>query len=197
MPFPGRPFISFVSRAIQHKRTGDQSQPETSEEPVRGAEEATEDELDALAADVFGTSEPSQDNDAEQAAPPDSWKQGEASNTSTDRMEYEAADNASESASPQLSQAHLDYHSKPEDELITETQGSPEGQAESTQVAPPAPLSVQDRISEAVEDIFQKKVEGDPLVKALLETHGGVDLRKLAAELGEFATSIGASKHRN
>ena len=80
---------------------------------------------------------------------------------------------------------------------MTETEGSPEDPDKSTRVAPPAPLNVQGRISEAIEDIFQKKVEGDPLVKALLETHGGVDLRKLAVELGEFATSIGASKHRN
>ncbi len=196
MNFPGRPFQSNKSPAIQSEHAGDPSQPETSGGPVQGAE-APEDELDVLTADVSGAIEPPQDDNREQAAPPDSSKQGEASNTSTDRMEHEAADNASESASPQLSQAHLDYHSKPEDELITETQGSPEGQAESTQVAPPAPLSVQDRISEAVEDIFQKKVEGDPLVKALLETHGEVDLRKLAAELGEFATNMGASKNRN
>ena len=196
MNFPGRPFQSNKSPAIQSEDAGDPSQPETSGGPVQGAE-APEDELDVLTADVSGAIEPPQDDNREQAAPPKSSKQGEASNTSTDRMEYEAADNTAESASPQLSQAHVDYHSKPEDELMTETQGSPEDQAESTQVAPPAPLNVQDRISEAVEDIFQKKVEGDPLVKALLETHGEVDLRKLAAELGEFATNIGASKRRN
>ena len=196
MNFPGRPFQSNKSPAIQSEQAGDPSQPETSGGTVQGAE-APEDELDVLTADVSGAIEPPQDDNREQAALPDSSKQGEASNTSTDRMEYEAADNASESASPRLSQAHLDYHSKPEGELITETQESPEDAAESTPVAPPAPLNVQDRISEAVEDIFQKKVEGDPLVKALLETHGGVDLRKLATELGEFATNIGASKHRN
>ena len=196
MNFPRRPSLSNKSPEIQGERAGDLSQPETSGEPVQSAE-AAEDELDVLTADVSGAIEPPQDDDREQAAPPGSSEQGEASNTSTDRMESEAADNTAESASPQLSQAHVDYHSKPEDELMTETQGSPEDQAESTQVAPPAPLNVQDRISEAVEDIFQKKVEGDPLVKALLETHGGVDLRKLAAELGEFATNIGASKRRN
>ncbi len=196
MNFPGRPFQSNKSPAIQSEHAGDPSQPETSGGPVQGAE-APEDELDVLTADVSGAIEPPQDDNREQAAPPGSSEQGEASNTSTDRMKYDVARNTSESASPQLSQAHVDYHSKPEDQPITETQGSPEGQAESTQVAPPAPLSVQDRISEAVEDIFQKKVEGDPLVKALLETHGGVDLRKLAAELGEFAANIGASKHRN
>ena len=196
MNFPGRPFLSNKSPAIQSESAGDPSQPETSRGPVQGAE-APEDELDVLTADVSGAIEPPQDDNREQAAPPDSSKQGETSNTSTDRMEYEAAHNTSESASPQLSQAHIDYHSKPEDELLTETQGSPEDQAESTQVAPPAPLDVQGRIAEAVEDIFQKKVEGDPLVKALLDIHGGVDLRKLAAELGEFATNIGASKHRN
>jgi len=52
------------------KRTGDPSQPETSEGPVRGAEEATEDEFNAVAVDVFGTGEPPQDGDAEQAASP-------------------------------------------------------------------------------------------------------------------------------
>ena len=196
MNIPGRPFLSKRSPAIQGERAGDPSQPETSGEPVQGAE-AAEDELDVLTADVSGAIEPPQDDNREQAAPPGSSEQGEASNTSTDSMEYDVARNTSESASPQLSQAHVDYHSKPEDELMTETEGSTEDPDKSTRVAPPAPLDVQDRISDAIEDIFQKKVEGDPLVKALLETHGGVDLRKLAAELGEFATSIGASKHRN
>ncbi len=196
MNFPGRPFQSNKSPAIQSEHAGDPSQPETSGGPVQGAE-APEDELDVLTADVSDAIEPPQDDNREQAVPPGSSEQGEASNTSTDRMEYEAADNTSDSASPQLSQAHADYHSKPEDELVTETQGTPEDQAESTRVAAPAPLSVQDRVSEAVEDIFQKKVVGDPLVKALLEIHSGVDLRKLAVELGEFATNIGARKHRN
>ena len=63
MNFPGR------------KRTGDPSQRETSEGPVPGAEEG----FDALAADLFGTSEPSQDSDAEQAASPHSSGEGEAS----------------------------------------------------------------------------------------------------------------------
>jgi len=196
MNFPARPFQSNKSPAIQSEHAGDPSQPETSGGPVQGAE-APEDELDVLTADVSDAIEPPQDDNREQAVPPGSSEQGESSNTSTDRMEHDVASNTSESTSPQLSQAHADYHSKPEDELVTETQGSPEDPAESTPVAPPAPLDVQDRISEAVEDIFQKKVEGDPLVKALLEIHGSVDLRKLADELGEFATNIGASKHRN
>ena len=189
MPFPGRPSKS--------KHTGDPSQSETSGGPVRGADEDTEDELDALAADVFGVSEPSQDNNVEQPAPSDSSEEGAASNATLDRREGEAAHRSPETSSPPLSQAHIDYHSKPEDELTTETQGSPENPADSSRGASPDLLNVQEAISEAVDDIFQKKVVGDPLVKALIEMHGGVDLRKLAAELGEFATNIGASKRRN
>ena len=195
MPFPRQPFKS--------KDTGDPSQPETSGGPVRGAEEATENPLDALARDVFATSEPSQDNDGEQAASPGSSEEGEASTrlplggASSDRREGEAAHGSPERSSPPLSQAHIDYHSKPEDQLMTETQGLPENLGDSPREASPNLISVQDKISETIEDIFQKKVVGDPMVKSLLEVHGAVDLRKLAAELAEFATSIGASKHQN
>ncbi len=58
-------------------------------------------------------------------------------------------------------------------------------------------MSVEDRLNESLKDIFQKKVVSDPLMKALLEIHGEVDIRKLAAELGEFSTNIGARKRRN
>ena len=58
-------------------------------------------------------------------------------------------------------------------------------------------MSVEDRLNESLKDIFQKKVVSDPLMKALLEIHGEVDIRNLAAELGEFSTNIGARKRRN
>ena len=194
MPFPRQPFKS--------KDTGDPSQPETSGGPVRGAEEATENPLDALARDVFATSGPSQDNDGEQAASPGSSEEGEAStrhplgSASSDRGEGEAAHGSPERSSPPLSQAHIDYHSKPEhqlttpeDQLTTETQESTENLADSPEASP--------NLLNVIEDIFQKKVVGDPLVQSLLELHGAVDVRKLAAELAKFATDIGASKHRN
>jgi len=202
MPFPRRSFISNMSRAIQSKRIGDPSQPETSEEPGQIAEEAAEDELDALTADVFGAREPSQDSDAEQAFSPHSSEEGEAStrpplgSESSDRRETEAASGSPESSSPSLSPAHIDYHAKPEEQLTAESQGLPEDPANSPREASPDLMSVEDKLSESLKDIFQKKVVSDPLMKALLEIHGDVDIRRLAAELGEFATNIGAGKHR-
>lgn len=195
--------MSFPVHPFKGKRTGEPSQPETSGEPVGGAEEATENQLDALAEDVVGTSEPSQDNDAEQAPSAGSSEEGEAStrfpvgSPSLDRREGEAAPGSPETSSPPLSQAHIDYHSKPEDQITTETQeGSHENLADSPQGASPDLIRVQDTISDVIDDIFQKKVVGNPLVKSLLEMHGEVDLRKLATELGEFAINIGASKPR-
>ena len=202
MAFFKRKFISSEDRAIQGKQTGDPSQPETSEGPVLGAEEATEDKLDTLAADVFGTGEPSQHNDTEQAASPGSSEEGEAStrfplgSESLEGREGEAAYGSSETSSPPLSPAHIDYHAGPEDQLKTETQGLPEGLADSPREASSGLINVQDRISETLKDIFDKKVEKDPLLKALLEIHGEVDLRKLAAELGDFAVDIGARKRQ-
>ena len=193
MPLPGR----------KSKRTGDPSQPETSEQPVRSPEEGTDDEFEALAADVFGISKLSQDSDAEQAASPHSSEEGEASTSlprgseSLDRRESQAANGSPESSSPPLSPAHVDYHAKPEDQLTTESQGLPEDLADSPGKASLDLMSVEDRLTESLKDIFQKKVVKDPLMKALLEIHGEVDIRKLASELGEFAADIGASKHRN
>ncbi len=90
----------------------------------------------------------------------------------------------------------MDYHTKPADQLTTESQGLPEDPAGSPREASPGFMSVEDKLSETLSDIFQKKVVQDPLMKALLEIHGEVDIRKLAAELGEFAADIGASKDR-
>ena len=173
------------------KRTG---QPENSERPVPGAEEATEDELDAQAADVLVTN-PSQDSDAEQAASPQSSEEGEASTHLP--LGSEAASASPESSSPQLSPAHIEYHAKPEDQVTAETQGLLEGGAGGPPKASPKPMSVEDKLNESLRDIFQKKVVSDPLMKALLEIHGEVDIRNLAAELGEFSTNIGARKRRN
>jgi len=111
--------------------------------------------------------------------------------------ESEAAHGSPESSSPTLSPAHIDYHAKPEDQLTTETQGVPEDLSGSSRDALSDLMSVEDKLSETLNEIFQKKVVKDPLMKALLEIHGEVDVRKLAAELGEFATDIGASKDRN
>ncbi len=191
MHFPGR------------KRTGDPSQRETSEGPVRGAEEAAEEGFDALAADLFSTSEPSQDSDAEQAASPRSSGEGEASTSlplgseSLDPRESEAANGSPGSSSPPLSPAHMDYHAKLEDQSTAESQGLPGDLAGGPREASSGFMSVEDKLSETLNDIFQKKVVHDPLMKALLEIHGEVDILKLATELGEFASDIGASKDRN
>ena len=58
------------------------------------------------------------------------------------------------------------------------------------------PLNVQDRLSATLEDIFHKKVVTDPLLKALLEKHGDVDLKELASELNEFSNGLGANKRK-
>ena len=193
MHFPGR----------KSQRTGDPAQPETSKGPIRGADEATEDEFDALASDVFGTSAPSQDNDGEQAASPDSSEEVEAStrippgSESLDSIEDKTANGSPETSSPSLSRAPIDYDAESEDQSTTETKELPEDQASAPRVASSNVINVQDRISETLEDIFQKKVVTNPLLKALLEMHDTVDLRELAAELGEFAINIGASKRRN
>ena len=55
---------------------------------------------------------------------------------------------------------------------------------------------MQDRLSETLEDIFHKKVVTDPLLKALLEKHGDVDLKQLASELNEFSTGLGANQRQ-
>ncbi len=176
-------------------------QSETSERPVPGADEAAGNELDALAADVFVTN-PSQDSDAEQAASPQSSEEGEAStrlplgSEPLDQRESEAASGSPESASPPLSPAHIEYHAKPEDHTTAETQGLAENAAGSPPKAAPKPMSVEDKLNESLKDIFQKKVVSDPLMKALLEIHGEVDIRQLATDLGEFANNIGAKKHR-
>jgi len=182
------------------RRNGDPPQPEPSEEPDRGAEEAAE---AALAADLFGGSKPSQDSDGEQAVSPQSSEDGERStrlpleSESLDRGESDAANGSPESSSPQLSPAHMDYHAKPEDQPTAESQEPPENPSDSQGESLSDIMSVEDRITENLKDIFQKKVVKDPLLQALLDIHGDVDIRTLAAELGEFATDIGARDHRD
>ena len=94
----------------------------------------------------------------------------------------------------QLSQAHIDYHTKTGDSSTPGTPGKPgendEGQAGESS----GPLNVQDRLSATLEDIFHKKVVTDPLLKALLKKHGDVDLKQLASELNEFSNGLGANQ---
>jgi len=94
----------------------------------------------------------------------------------------------------QLSQAHIDYHSKPEDPSTLGTSARP-GEGDGGQSSgSPGPLNVQDRLASTLEDIFHKKVVTNPLVKALLEKHGNVDLRQLASELNEFSNGLKANQ---
>lgn len=231
MALPGRQFISIMFRGTHRDRTGDASQHAISDGPVGGVEEATLDELDGIAVDVFASSEPSQENDdaeqaeshgsgdvvsakepaqdkyAEQADSPESPEDREASNRpplesdSLGRTEGEAARDSIESPSPSLSKAPIEYDVNTEDQLTTETQGLPEDLPNSPDNSPredsPPPISVQDRLSETLQSIFHKKKAKDPFLQALLDLHGEVDLSQLAAELGEFAKNIGASKDRN
>ena len=97
----------------------------------------------------------------------------------------------------QLSQAHSDYHAKTEDPTALGTSGRAGGQAGGDSSGSQSSLNVQDRLASTLEDIFHKKVVTDPLVKALLDKHGDVDLKQLASELSEFSNGIGANQREN
>ena len=53
--------------------------------------------------------------------------------------------------------------------LLQSNKGLPEDPANSPREASPDLMSVEEKLSESLKDIFQKKVVSDPLMKALLE----------------------------
>ena len=118
-----------------------------------------------------------------------------AETRSTDTGAYELSD------SPSLASIELpgETDANPVDETIEDDQESAEANTVPSLAdilanpLPPA-LSVDNLISESLGNIFQKNVAKDPVMRSLLDLHGEVDMRDLAAELKEFAIEIGASK---
>ena len=117
------------------------------------------------------------------------------------RPEGGAAHEPSESPSPSFSEMLSEPEGDPEDEANAVTHESPEDNVPSLAevLANPLPpeLSVDHMLSETLGNIFKKRVTKDPNMKALLDLHGDVNMRDLAAELKEFADKIGASDNRD
>jgi len=148
-----------------------------------------------------------QDDDAEQATShglPEDQESSTQSPLEIDsivRPEGGAAHEPSESPSPSFSEMLSEPEGNPDDEANAVTQESPEDNAPSLAeiLANPLPpeLSVDHMLSETLGNIFQKRVTKDPNMKALLDLHGDINMRDLAAELKEFANEIGASDNRD
>lgn len=98
-----------------------------------------------------------------------------------------------------LNRVHVEYHAKladPLSDVHTPEQENGGGESADDGVTGAMGADGLFKVSEELQDIFEKKVVTDPRVKALLERHGSVDVRELAMELRDFADSIGANDHR-
>lgn len=54
------------------------------------------------------------------------------------------------------------------------------------------PIDVPGSLSETLSEVFQKRITRDPLVQALLDEHGQVDIQDLASDLRKLADELGA-----
>ena len=146
---------------------------------VRSKDEVDAQPVKALEAEDLGPV-----NDAPQVASHDSPEVREQSTQS--RIVDEAIDST---------EGDGDSDEKPtlEDQGSTED-SSPTNLAEDLANPLPAPLSVDNMISDTLGNIFQKKVTKDSKLQALLDGHDDIDMRDLATELREFANEIGATR---
>ncbi len=223
MQFARLPFISPIARAFRKPQNGNATEvvERAATGPGPGPEAAPEDELASESLeDLFGNSELSRSKDPEEGETPqpqsdekdpaNPFKKASAGGEGGRMPPYMfigpggpgLPGAAIEPGAPgipapggmQLSQAHIDYHTKPEDASALGTSGKPGEKDEGQPSGASGPLNVQDRLSATLEDIFHKKVVTDPLLKALLEKHGDVDLKQLASELNEFSNGLGANR---
>ncbi len=223
MRFAKLPFISPIARAFQkpQDRVDTEVAESAPNDPGPSPEAVPEDELETESLeDIFGNSELSKSKDQEEGAlpqapsdeqePANPFKKASAGGEGGHVPPYifigpggpgvpgaAIEPGAPGTAAPegmQLSQAHIDYHTKAWDPSTPETSGRP-GEKDGGQPGESSgSVNVQDRLSATLEDIFHKKVVTDPLLKALLEKHGDVDIKQLASELDEFSTGLGANQ---
>lgn len=124
---------------------------------------------------------------------------GESIPATETRTDDAGADEPSDSPSPSSVESTGQTDGRSDDESMEDTQGSVEKKAGPSLAdilanpLPPVP-SVDKLISESLGNIFQKKATKNPAMRSLLDLHGELDMRELAAELKEFAIEIGASK---
>ena len=71
-------------------------------------------------------------------------------------------------------------------------ENSPAEHIKDEQTPSTKPIEVPDSLSETLSEVFQKRRTRDPLVQALLDEHGQVDIQDLASDLRKLADELGA-----
>ena len=194
-----RSILSSIGRGFKKRRTSQTAEPVKSEDTNGAPEEEPAELQDIFAMEAAGSPATAAEESVPELQP--------ASDAAVDRGNGGAASqgeapNDSGTLGPNvtpLSRVHIEYHAKSADPLSdaqTPEQENGAGGSANDHVSGAMGPDGLFKVSEELQDIFEKKVVTDPRVKALLGRHGLVDVRELAAELRDFADSIGANDPR-